>query len=497
MHKRALCNLTIIFFFFLNKIFCNSFFIKDIFIEGNKIYSKEEIIEILQIKPNESYPVTYLKEKILELKKRYIDNGYTLINIDNVNFDLNSNLIIRIKEGKIANFYIRGVGINVTLTIRQKISESLTDDIFNKIKFEKLLDELKKDKAFKEINYDIISVDEKNENFNIYISIVHHKVIKSLFWEIQTYAGPTFKTSLGWQQKDFFGENTQYSIIGSLYWASSKINAQEYKFTFLIPISLIFQPFINLYYSTNGIGRKDLFLGFQQQYSIIETGFEMRFKHFFFISFKYNCIFPVYFSINLSNGDPKILFPDLYDYDKRFDKFNIDLKLTDRGFFNREDLRSQILFSTDFYIHKKHKSIIKFLLIGKKIFSFNYNYLVLETKMFYTINKPFILEEEPISGYYLKGYTSGLIYSTRAIQLSAEYRFSLYKDNIHICWVTQSSWFKELRNSGYDVRNSNLISFGPGFYFHFKEFIGYIYYNIGFREKADRGEYHFGFKKVF
>jgi hypothetical protein len=479
-----------------NYLFSNSFIVKEIVVEGNKVYSNEKILEILHITPGISYKSEYIKGQISKLAAQYKIDGYSLINIENAGFDLDSRLIIRIKEGIIADIFIRGLGIMAALNLRKIITDDI-GEIFNSVKLGLTISKIKTEKKYDNITYDVIPTDEGKKYYNLFIQVTQAVAEKNLSWSVSSASGNRIKTSIGWHQRDFMGKSTEYSLVASLYWWGSGLIAQDYRFSLLLPISQLIRPFFGLNYHVNKFGRKDLSVGFEQQHTILDAGIQFRINKIFFINTKYECIFPVYYKIGVESGDPKVLYPELFNFDKRFDKGAIEFILTDEAFIDRIDLQSFLKLELNYYGHKKLNSIFKTILAGKKVFNFNFNYLIFETRMTYIFGKPFVLEEEHISGYYLKGFSSGMIYSTRSIQISGEYRFSLYKDIFHICWVTQSSWYKELRNSGYIVRNSNLISLGPGIYVQFKEFIGFIYYNIGLRERADKGEYHFAFQKVF
>lgn len=471
-----------------------SFLIQDVIIEGNRVYSREKIFEILQITPGKSYQSEYIKSQINKLMAQYETDGYTLVTLENILIDLESRLIITINEGVIVEMYIRGTGIRTLFQLRQDIN-ILPGETFNSIRLKQSLNLLKKKYGYRDITVDVVPIPERKGYFHLFIYVSSFISDRGLSLGITTASGPTIKTTIGWQQRDFFGKSTQYKLDASLYVWNTGIRSQEYTFEYIFPISDVIRPLIGGFYGVNGMGRADLGLSFKQQITSIIAGIQFKIKHWFHINFKYESIFPVYFERAGTDIENKYL--QLHTYDKRNDKFELQFRFTDEAMTERSDLRSFILLQLVYHKHKIWDSSFKAILSAKKVFTFGYNYLILETRMVNIFGRAPFIYEEPVSGHYLKGYTHGLVNSDRIFQISGEYRFSLYKDYIHLCWVTQSSWFRKINPSGYRIYNNNLTSFGPGLYFHFKEFAGYIYYSIGLRERADKGEYHFALVKVF
>ena len=99
-----------------------SFLIQDVIIEGNRVYSREKIFEILQITPGKSYQSEYIKSQINKLMAQYETDGYTLVTLENILIDLESRLIITINEGVIVEMYIRGTGLRTLFQLRQDIN---------------------------------------------------------------------------------------------------------------------------------------------------------------------------------------------------------------------------------------------------------------------------------------------------------------------------------------------------------------------------------------
>jgi hypothetical protein len=488
--------LIVILFLLSSSVFAATFTINDVAITGNRAYSREKILQILNIKPGKKYSSEYVKARVKALSEQYEVDGYSLASIESSAIDLDSRLIIKINEGIISEMYIRGTGLKGIFLLRQEVT-LLRGQTFNSIELKKSLNTIKKKHGYRDISIDIVPIPGRPGYYNLFIYISNYMVNKGLYWNVGTAGAYGVKTYIGWRQRDFFGRSSEYYVQASIAMWNDGVRLQEYEFAYLFPVSTVIRPFISALYGVYVDGRYDLDVVFKRQMPVISAGIQFRVKNYFNINLFYSCAFPIYFKIDLPSDKTEASFPELYNYDKRYDKFEIQFKFSDEPFVRRSDLVSFLLLQGLYIQHKKDNSIFKIRLTGKKVVLLGYNQLILEMRGMYVFGKAPLFHEEQISDQFLRGYAGGSLFTDRAIQLSVEYRFSLYKGQVFLCWFVQSTWFNQLRWSWFRVTNNNLISAGPGLYLQYKEFGGYIYYGVGYRERSDKGEFTFAVTKVF
>ena len=101
--------------------------LKSIAITGNTVETTEDLMGLVTLKTGEMLNSTTLKKNVQEIQEKYRADGYILAKITDLNIDKDGNLTIKINEGKIEGFKVKGnektKDYVILREMRQKVGE--------------------------------------------------------------------------------------------------------------------------------------------------------------------------------------------------------------------------------------------------------------------------------------------------------------------------------------------------------------------------------------
>ncbi|MDD6699244.1 outer membrane protein assembly factor [uncultured Selenomonas sp.] len=101
--------------------------LKSIAITGNTVETTDDLMGLVTLKTGEMLNSTTLKKNVQEIQEKYRADGYILAKITDLNIDKDGNLTIKINEGKIEGFKVKGnektKDYVILREMRQKVGE--------------------------------------------------------------------------------------------------------------------------------------------------------------------------------------------------------------------------------------------------------------------------------------------------------------------------------------------------------------------------------------
>ena len=101
--------------------------LKSIAITGNTVETTDDLMGLVTLKTGEMLNSTTLKKNVQEIQEKYRSDGYILAKITDLNIDKDGNLTIKINEGKIEGFKVKGnektKDYVILREMRQKVGE--------------------------------------------------------------------------------------------------------------------------------------------------------------------------------------------------------------------------------------------------------------------------------------------------------------------------------------------------------------------------------------
>ena len=101
--------------------------LKSIAITGNTVETTEDLMSLVTLKTGEMLNSTTLKKNVQEIQEKYRSDGYILAKITDLNIDKDGNLTLKINEGKIEGFKVKGnektKDYVILREMRQKVGE--------------------------------------------------------------------------------------------------------------------------------------------------------------------------------------------------------------------------------------------------------------------------------------------------------------------------------------------------------------------------------------
>ena len=101
--------------------------LKSVAITGNTVETTDDLMGLVTLKTGELLNSTMLKKNVQEIQEKYRSDGYILAKITDLNIDKDGNLTIKINEGKIEGFKVKGnektKDYVILREMRQKVGE--------------------------------------------------------------------------------------------------------------------------------------------------------------------------------------------------------------------------------------------------------------------------------------------------------------------------------------------------------------------------------------
>jgi len=163
---------------FLKVVEGKQYYLKDVTLSGNRVFSEAEYLEIIDFKAGSTFNTFQIRENLIEMLTLYQKNGYPLINIkDSVVVSDSVSLFIRVKEGpklNIGTINIQNVPqIPKPIIRRELIFES--GDGFNVTNIEESKRRLYETSLFNGVNISLGSVDTTARTIDIDVEVIPAK----------------------------------------------------------------------------------------------------------------------------------------------------------------------------------------------------------------------------------------------------------------------------------------------------------------------------------
>lgn len=177
--------------------------VKEVIIEGNKSYSDEKLLSILDIEEGKVLNQSKLVKGRKEIDKLYQDNGYILAGFKDINISDEGILKLEFNEGYINDIIIKGNEKTKDFVILREL-EFAEGDILNKKEMQKSFQKLVNLNLFKDFNPQLERVQDEENAANIVIEVTEAKTGN-------LGAGVTYSSKDGWlgfvnvQEKNFMG----------------------------------------------------------------------------------------------------------------------------------------------------------------------------------------------------------------------------------------------------------------------------------------------------
>ncbi len=486
-------------------------FLNHISMKGNISFLRKEILKALNLKEQKSYFAKDIRNKIDQLQDFYHKKGYTLCRVSGF-VDLESNLIITIREGIIKKIFFNNLGYLEVFMVRDEFG-NYKDKIFFKPTIEQKLEKVKKITGSEDFNFDFLPVENEIGYFYLFISKKVKKISKKS--DLEPYSDIYFNFR-GWA----------LSLVPFAKLTFHNLFHVDHSIRFKVDIRLATQKWldmefqdsvINEYYTMNyfsppfykklrfnletGVlinrqGRSDLDANFKTIRFPFSLGVGFDFKYFW-TSLRVGYIYEKLRNIDL--GPDTLVtnnqYPELFSVkDEKYTTITAHFNQIKRKKFHNE--KDDVINLQMDYTFNKNFNWFNFLMKSEHFFLSGYDVFVLRTRAFFmTGNYPVYFQLQLPGEYRLRGY--GALYTDRAVDGVFEIWNSLDKDFLHNIFFIDIAWFN---NETYDTdlaMGDFALTYGLGVSFSWEELNLRLYWSLPLKERADKGEFNFFFRKRF
>lgn len=231
---------------YLNVVEGKQYYLKDVNLSGNTVFSEEEYLDIIEFQAGSSFNTFKIRENLIEMLTVYQNNGYPLINIkDSVVVADSVSLFIKVREGpklNIGQINIQDLEQIPAKLIRREIIVA-SGEVFHLSDIEESKRRLYEASLFSSVNIALGHVDYDSLTIDIDVEVIPAKFrafdmnigVKQGYLEESKKADPVLSVGLSgsWYHNNLFNQSRRIRIetkVSSIY--PSIFIPQQFKLDF-------------------------------------------------------------------------------------------------------------------------------------------------------------------------------------------------------------------------------------------------------------------------
>jgi hypothetical protein len=505
----------------------------NIVITGNEALPQDTLFEIMDIPPDMRITESLAQFARDELHAYYHMRGYTLARIWTTVFQ--GRMYITIDEGKLEKIIVRGdAGGATSIMIRWLVE--LPYDVYNEPLLKTQLDIIRNRFGLSEISTEIWK-SPRIKQVGFQLSDLNRKIFtrEVATWELHIVIAPSRGSgpSLGAMSSPYYGlvPFAQYTRRGPFFENREDVlqlklesgfdvrrdlNNSGYMLRFthvqlggrydFPPLAGLVRFYTDSHVETSSFQRADLPLDEYRRFILhnsLNLGLDL--KRGLVLSMGGGIDYTSLFGVKQVAGSP---FPvATFSRPRYFVTAELDLNLTPDEV--RIDRLQKLTLNYSFYqlsISRWHRLQAYY----RQVVPFGYNDFIFSAKGLYTFGATPFYDEASLGGRQMRSFFKNRYFVDRAAWLSADVRFSLWKDIIKIGLYHDLALFGQLRHSSEALARGEYReedeteeyalanSFGPSFHWLIYDTFQFdLYGTIGFAPHGYNIGYFFEFKKVF